>query len=339
MKKIPGLFMPLVCLALTFVYSCDTPATKKEKEIEKILGHFPYAPITDSIRQAPPAQQAALYFRRAELLARNDLHELAALDFNRSWKLQPDETTGFRYASTLSIIGHTGEAISLLEDCHRRYPANTGFTGSLAELYTQNGQPDKAMRLYDERLKTDSSDFEAWYEKGLILEKARDTVRAIEALQKASELQPVTTYLLELAHLYAENRNKLCLGICDQVIARDSSHTLLDPLFIKGIYYSNMAQYKKAVIQFDSCIDRDWKFTDAHLEKGIAIFKQKDYPEALQAFEMTVKVSDTYPDGYFWLGRCYEALGKKEEAIRNYRAALALDKDFSEAAERIKNLQ
>ena len=45
------------------------------------------------------------------------------------------------------------------------------------------------------------------------------------------------------------------------------------------------------------------------------------------------------PDGYYWVGRCYEASGKKEQAILYYRQALALDKDFTEAADRIKKLR
>ena len=54
---------------------------------------------------------------------------------------------------------------------------------------------------------------------------------------------------------------------------------------------------------------------------------------------MTVKVQETYADGYFWIGRCYEATGNKDQAIAYYHEALAFDKDFTEAAERIKRLQ
>ena len=54
---------------------------------------------------------------------------------------------------------------------------------------------------------------------------------------------------------------------------------------------------------------------------------------------MTIKVSNTYADGYFWIGRCYEATGHKEEATLFYQRALALDKDFTEARERIQRLK
>ena len=90
---------------------------KKAQEVSAVLHRPPFGPLTDSLDQHQGDDVAGLYFRRAELLSRNDLHELAADDYQKSWGLRPDEVTGLRYASTLTIIGHTGKAIQLLQDC------------------------------------------------------------------------------------------------------------------------------------------------------------------------------------------------------------------------------
>jgi tetratricopeptide (TPR) repeat protein len=55
----------------------------------------------------------------------------------------------------------------------------------------------------------------------------------------------------------------------------------------------------------------------------------------MKTFNMAITVSNTDPDTYYWLGRCYEALHKKAEAINNYRKAISLDPDFIEAKQRI----
>ena len=47
--------------------------------------------------------------------------------------------------------------------------------------------------------------FDAWYEKGLLLEKKGDTANSILALKSAYTLAPVNTYGLELAHFYEES--------------------------------------------------------------------------------------------------------------------------------------
>lgn len=329
----------LFCFGGLWTAGCNNNGNKDNDQQSAILHQQPYSPLTDSLSLNTPVDKADLYFRRAELLARNNLHELALKDYQQSWKLSPDEVTGFRYASTLSILGQTGQAIQLLQDCQQKFPSNTTFSVRLGELYQQSGRLTDALGLYNGLLKTDTSNFEIWYEKGLLLEKGKDTTGAIHALAKAYQFQPVNTYALELAQLYAESRNATAVTICDNILRKDSSHELLDPFFIKGIYYSNMTLYKIAIVQFDSCIRRDWKFTDAWLEKGIALYKQKAYDTALTTFQMTIRVSNTYPDGYYWAGRCYQATDQKANAILYYRQALALDKDFTEAAERIKKLQ
>ena len=339
MSKFSRTLLLVVCAAGLLSTACNGPANKKEDLQAAVLHRPPFASLTDSLAQARGAETAGLYLRRAELLSRNNFHELAAEDYKKSWELSPEEFTGFRYASTLSIIGQTDQAVRLLRDCEKKYPDNPAFPSLLGELYQQSSRMKEALAIYDGLLQKDSMDNEAWYEKGLLLEKIRDTTGAIRALAKAYSLQPINTYGLELAHLYAESRNPVALSICDDILRKDSSHQLLDPLFIKGIYYSNSTQYKKAIVQFDSCIGRDWKFTDAYLEKGIALFEQKRYDTAMGTFLMTIKVSNTYPDGYYWVGRCYEATGNKDQAIPYYRQALALDKDFTEAAEHIRHLQ
>src|SRR6185437_12352290 len=313
----------LLLSVTTLLIACNSHDTKKDDEQAAILHRPPFAPLTDSLETAKGDLAAGLYFRRGELLARSNHHELAANDYRNSWQLVPEERTGFRYASTLSIIGQLAPAVQLLQDCEKRFPGNAAFPSMLADLYQQAGRNKQALDIYDDMLRRDSLNNDAWYEKGLLLEKIQDTPNAINALKKAYALQPVNTYGLELAHLYAESRNPVSLSICDDVLRKDSTHENIDPLFIKGIYYSNTAQYKKAIVQFDSCIGRDWKFTDAYLEKGIALYKQNRYDSAMSTFLMTVKVSDTYPDAYYWVGRCYEATGRKDQAILYYRQALA----------------
>lgn len=309
---------------------------KGKNRAEDILHKPPFAALTDSIKRFP--DEALLYFRRAEVLAQNNFHEIANTDYEKSWELKPNEQTGARYASNLSIIGKEEEEIRLLQKCIQQFPQQPGFKRLLGEAYVEEGKIKQAIGLYDEVLKSDSMNFEAWYEKGRLLAQAKDTAGAMLALKKAYFIQPVATYALELAHLYAESNNAIALQICDNVLQSDSSHELTDPFFIKGIYYSNAKKYELARVQFDSCISRDWKFTEAYIEKGIVLFKQKNYDAAMNTFRMAATVTNTDPDAYYWIGRCYEAVNKKQEASEYYERAVELDKNFSEAKEALKRV-
>ena len=333
MKKFLKFFSVFLLFTISFLAGCKMPETNDKDEI---LKKQPYVAVTDSIEQFP--DNASLYLRRAELLTQNNRHEIAFKDFKKSWELNPAEQTAFEYASNLSITNKPDDAIKLLQDCIAKFPADEEFKRLLSDVYMQNGKSANALTLFNNIIKSDSSNADAWYEKGRLLEQMRDTPNAIASLQKAYDFQPTITYTLELANLYAENNNAKALQLCNDVISRDSSRELTDPFFIKGIYYSNTKQYDDAIIQFDSCIRRDWKLTDAYIEKGIAFFKEKNYDNALNTFRMAASVSFSYPDAYFWIGRCYEAINKKTEAAEYYQKAIMLDKDFTEAKEALKRV-
>jgi tetratricopeptide (TPR) repeat protein len=269
----------------------------------------------------------------------HNAHEAAAEDYKRAWELDPREETGLQYASALSLSGMAREKMNLLEDCIHRFPANAQFKRLYGENLSETGRKSEALEWFDQMVQENPGDFETWYEKGLLQLQRKDTAQAILSLKKAYELQPIHTYALELAHVYAETGNPATLALCDEVAAQDSAGEWVDPFFIKGIYYSNTRQYNPALIAFDSCIHRDWTFTDAYIEKGIVLFKQKNYDEALHTFHMAATVSNTNPDAYFWMGRCYEVINKKEEARINYERALALDRNFVEARAALKRLK
>ncbi len=296
-----------------------------------------YASLNDSINLFP--KDASLYLRRATRLSLANAHELAYDDFKKDWSLQPSVETGLPYAANLQILGKHAERLILLKACATQFPANQQLQRLLADAYSGTGNRDLALKQYHEILKRDPEDFESWYEQALLLEQLKDTAGAINSLQKAYALQGVATYGLELAHLYAEQKNAKALEICNYILKQDSGSLLIDPLFIKGIYYANVKQYPQAIVQFDSCIQRDWKTTDAYLEKGIAYYHQQNYSAAINTFNMAITVSNTDPDAYYWLGRCYEATHRKTDAISNYHKTLSLDKRFTDAKEAIERLQ
>jgi len=297
----------------------------------------PFDGLTDSIRQFP--EDPALYLRRALLLSQNGLHEIAMPDYYKSWQLTSDPQVGLEYASNLLLINRVDSAKEFLETISARFPDDSDLRRRLGEIYMQTGNSEKAARQYDEILRTDPNNFEAWFDKGELSLKLGDTIAAINSLQRSFSVMPISYSGLPLANLYIAQKDPKALEICDALIAQDSTHQQTDALFLKGVYYSESRQFPQAIRHFDSCIARDWKMTDAYIEKGIVYIQQKKYDEALRIFNMTATVSNTDADAYYWIGRCYEAMSQKEKAIENYQRAVALEPGFYEASVRLKMLK
>ena len=82
---------------------------------------------------------------------------------------------------------------------------------------------------------------------------------------------------------------------------------------------------------FNQAIQHDYYFLDAYMEKGSLFYNAKNYEEALETFELAAKVSPTFAEAYYWMGKTKEALGQKEEAKLDYQRAYGLDKTLTEA--------
>lgn len=319
------------------LFSC-APADRKEakQDYSKVISSPPFNEITDSINRFPDNIQ--LFLRRAMMLAQKNLHAFASPDFKRAWEMTGDDNIALEYASNLILSQKVPEAMQILKKGAEKFPDNTEFSRRLGEIYMQNGENDKALQEYDNIITRDSSNFEAWYDKGTLLARMKDTTGAIASLETSFALLPINYSGTALANLYVARKDPRALEICNILLARDSTGTQTELLFLKGAYYSDIKKYDSAIKEFDECIRRDWKMTDAYIEKGIILFERKQLEEALKVFNMAATVSNTDADAYYWMGRCFEATGKMEEAIINYERALSLDKSFPEARDALRRL-
>lgn len=331
------LLLYMLCGLAASIGSCGLLGDKSVNGFDEILQQEPFKSVTDSIEKNPAS--AGLFLRRAELLTQNNQHDIAYYDYKKSWELSPTEPASLLFASNLFLTGRSKDAVDLLKKCTQQFPGNTEFMRRLGEAYTQTGNAPAALALYDELLKTDSSNFEALYEKGMLYTQMKDTVRAITILEKAYQHQPVLQNGLALANLYAETKNAKVIALCDALQLRDTARDFTDPVFLKGVYYANVKDYPQAISLFDEAINRNWRFVEPYIEKGIILFEQKNYDEALKTFQFATNISYTSSDNYYWMGRCYEAIGKKEDAIDYYYKALTFDRNFTEAREAIKRLK
>ena len=128
------------------------------------------------------------------------------------------------------------------------------------------------------------------------------------------------------------------MQLCDSLAKKDSMGEHAEPYYYKGIYYSNINDKSKAIASFDEAIRHDYYFKNAYIEKGRVLYDQKKPAEAFKVFNLVLTLSPSFPDAYFWMGKCQEVLGNKDEARLNYERAYGLDKTFTEAKEAAERL-
>lgn len=322
-----------VFLSLLFA-ACNNAVTSSP--FDQVLSQQPYASLTDSIKQQPKNDD--LYFRRAVLLNKNNFPEPALADFQTAWSLHNSEKYAFAIAN-LWKDKRPDSAVNFLNEALKMLPQSYLLRLTLARSYEALNKTIDALKICDQLLTTYPNQTEVLLFQSELLDKRNDTLRSIIPLEKAYSVAPGNLEIgLRLAYKYAETKNPKVLSLCDELIKRDSLKLHADPYYVKGDYYSNINEKAKAIQLFDETIKHDYNYLNAYIEKGKILLDQKKINEAYKVFKLSNTINPAFPDAYYYMGKCQEAQGQKEEAKLSYEKAYSLDKTFTEAkdaAERI----
>jgi len=319
----------LLFIVVITILSCNSE--QEQSPFADVLSQQPYTGITDSIRKEPNRDD--LYFRRAILLNKNNLPEPALSDFQKAWSISRQETYAVGISNIL-LDKNKNEAAAFIVEALKELPQSIFLKLTLTRLYSDDNEIEKALAICISILEQQPDQVNALLLKAELLQKKNDNTEATNVLETAYHLVPENLDVAyKLAYQYAENKNDKTIALADSLIAKDSLKMHAEPYYIKGLYYSNTNQKAKAITLFDQTIKTEYNYLNAYIEKGKALLDLKKNKEALQVFQLANTISPSFPDAYFWIGKCQELNGEKEDAKLSYKKAFSLDKSFTEAKE------
>jgi len=219
-----------------------------------------------------------------------------------------------------------------------RYPDSLLLLENLVQYYRENMNYDQALVTVNNALHKDSNDSRLWDIKGTLHYEDGDTVKAIRSFEKAIDISPEPVIIISLAALYAQLKNPKALYLADALLIGDRAKAAKEAFFIKGLYYSNINDKKKAISFFDKSLQENYTFMDAYREKAQALYDLGKYKEALSVLDKAVTLQNNYEEGYYYRGRCLEKLNRVKEAIDSYQMALMYDPGYIEASEALAKL-
>ena len=320
---------------LNFISSCT--GREETTPYGEILNNKLFAGLTDSIRQAP--RNDALYFRRAILLNQNNFPEPALADFKKAWSIKKEE----KYAYGISILlveSEPDSAIIFLKNALRELPASILLQLSLARAYDNKNETDEALTVCNQLLEQHPEQVDALKLSADLFSKKGNSTEAIKRLEQAYQLTPFDMELnYMLALKYAENKNNRVISLCDSLIKKDSMGLLAEPFYYKGIYFANINEKAKAMLFFDEAVKHNYTFLEGYIEKGALLFDMKKYSDAIKVFNLALTITPEFPDSYYWIAKCQQALGQKDEAKLNYKRAVGLDQKFTAAIDSLNTLK
>jgi tetratricopeptide (TPR) repeat protein len=155
------------------------------------------------------------------------------------------------------------------------------------------------------------------------LNRPRD---AEAAYRRAVELQPDSAS----AH-FGLGTALVALGRTDEAVtALETSVKLAperpQPLLALGKLYTAKQDHTRALVTYDRLLKLQPGFVPALLDRGdIYLMARRDPAAAVVDYERAAKIVPRSPTVQFKLGSAYQALGKLDDAVWHYRAAIAAD--------------
>ena len=218
-----------------------------------------------------------------------------------------------------------------LRDQVSKYPDSLLLKENLIQYFRDNSNYTQAISETEAALKKDSLNDRLWDIKATLHFENADTIHAIESFERAIALSPKPEYILSLASLYAQTKNVRALSLANALLQAPSGKAQKEAIFIKGLYYSYSGDKIKAITFFDQCLSMDFRDVLAYREKAICLYDLGRYADALAVLDKAIAVQNTFDEGYYWMGRCYQKLNKNKEAIASYQQALQIDPGYVEA--------
>ncbi|MCW3092514.1 MAG: hypothetical protein JWP81_3583 [Ferruginibacter sp.] len=235
---------------------------------------------------------------------------------------------------------HTGEdEESRLRSLVAQYPDSLLLKENLVQYFRDNGDYTRALKETNQVLETDTLNARFFNIKGTLYFENGDTANAISAFEKAVSINPLPEYILSLGSLYAQTKNPLALTVADELLKSTVVDAQKKALFIKGLYFSYAGDKIKAIALFNACLKIDYRDVLAYREKAICLYDLNKYATAIDELQKAVTIQNTFDEGYYWLGRCYEKMGNSKAAIDSYRLALQIDPDYREAKDALQKLE
>lgn len=284
------------------------------------------------------------YLDRAKYYSQKEMYDNAFQDVARA--IAADSTKADIYLVKGDIFWkrqQIKEAYKEYEKCVSLDGTNTDCLLNKAGIDIALRNYDKAKELINEALKQNEYLAYAYYLRGRLYKELRDTNMSASAYKTAIEVDPnYYDAYIEVGLLYAEQKNDLAKEYYNSAIAikpRSIEAWYNKGMFLQETGFRDKKRYNEAFACYDSILKIDRNFVASNFNKGyIWLEYLQQYDSASFYFSKAIQQYPQYYQAYYNRGLAHESLNKRKEAEADYRSALAIQPDYTDAAKSLNRV-
>lgn len=210
-------------------------------------------------------------------------------------------------------------------------PNNLKIVRSLADLYTQKKQFDKAFALYD-RVKNSEMGNDPSLEQAIVKTKVRQFDHQIEQINPFAPDQTAQVEQLKQAKLNYQVEE------CQKQVERYPTDYGIR--FEMGVLYFQTGKYSEAITEFQKAQQNPHKRLAAMGYLAQCYAQKKMYDFAARTLQNAIKEKLVFDEEKkeltYNLGNVLESMGKKGEAVEQYKLIYEVDSSYKDVATKVE---
>ncbi len=280
----------------------------------------------------------ALYLRRAKLYMKYKDLSSAVNDLDRAIKV--DSLVPEYYLLKAELLKNQDklkESKTVLDQCLFIDNENVTARVELGWLALIARDHKQAMDYADAALKRDVHSAEAYFLKGMIFEEKGDTTLAISSFRTAVEQEnDYFDAYIHLGLLHFNEPNTLAKEYLKNALRIDSIS--LEALYAFGMICQESGDYNEAIDTYYRILNIH-EYREPHFNLGFIHQEYlKVYDVAIEHYTNAIAVEPKYLDAYYNRGLCYEQRDELKKAEADFRYALELNPQYTNAAKALSRV-
>jgi tetratricopeptide (TPR) repeat protein len=228
----------------------------------------------------------------------------AILEFQDALRYGREPAIFYALACSYSALGKHALAIETGREAVRLAPENAEYRRGLAQVYLAAFQIDSAAAQYEEIVRRDSSDTDAWFGMGRVYESRRP-LRALEVYEAMlARFGPEWTILLQVAELYnKQGQFEKAAAALQQMKDLDPANQALQRTLAQT--YLRAKKPDEALRILTALRELDPKNLDYRGDIGGVYLLKKDYAKAEEVFKPILADDSVALDAKIKIGQQY----------------------------------
>ncbi len=286
------------------------------------------------------AWQELAELHEVELIDRQRVAEfISAKKFGNAWAAIQD------YLKTWSVTAESlyleglmlcdqekyAEALEKFDQCLKQDPKNFQAWWQQGECLGKLRRYEEAITSYDHVIKIKPDSYHVWSQRGNTLDDLGRGGEAITSYDRAIEIKPDRYEAwynrgLVLGKMW---KYEEAITSYDRVIEiKPNDH---EAWYYRGLNLAHLSRYKEAIASYDRAIEIKPDGDKAWYDRGYDLCNLGQYEEAITSYDHVIKIKPDNHKAWYYRGISLEHLSRYKEAITSYDCAIEIKPDKDEA--------